>query len=66
MKEDTIMKLNQNECTVEAATGGGFFAYYKDNLLCSAYGETPDEAFENLERVIDDFISDMYMVEEYV
>ena len=50
----------------EAAAGGGFFAYYKDNLLCSAYGETPDEAYENLERVIDDFISDMYMVEEYV
>ena len=44
------MKLNKNEYTVEAATGGGFFAYYRDNLLCSAYGETPDEAYENLER----------------
>ncbi|MCL1615151.1 hypothetical protein M3090_01860 [Bacteroides sp. ET71] len=60
------MKLNKNEYTVEAATGGGFFAYYRDNLLCSAYGETPDEAYENLERVLDDFVSDMYMVEEYV
>ena len=60
------MKLNKNEYTVEAATGGGFFAYYRDNLLCSAYGETPDEAYENLERVLDDFVSDMYMVEEYI
>lgn len=60
------MKLNKNEYTVEAAIGGGFFAYYRDNLLCSAYGETPDEAYENLERVLDDFVSDMYMVEEYV
>ena len=60
------MKLNKNEYTIEAATGGGFFAYYRDNLLCSAYGETPDEAYENLERVLDDFVSDMYMVEEYV
>lgn len=60
------MKLNKNEYTVEAATGGGFFAYYRGNLLCSAYGETPDEAYENLERVLDDFVSDMYMVEEYV
>ena len=60
------MKLNKNEYTVVAATGGGFFAYYRDNLLCSAYGETPDEAYENLERVLDDFVSDMYMVEEYV
>ena len=60
------MKLNKNEYTVEAATGGGFFAYYRDNLLCSAYGETPDEAYENLERVLDDFVSDMYRVEAYV
>ncbi len=52
--------------TVEAAKGGGFFAYYMDNLLCSAYGETPDEARSNLERVVEDFVSDMYMVEEYV
>mgnify|MGYP001067502354 FL=1 len=47
-------------------TGGGFFAYYMNNLLCSAYGETPDEACENLERVVDDFVSDMFMVEEYI
>lgn len=60
------MKLNKNDYTVEAARGGGFFAYYRDNLLCSAYGETPDEAFENLEHVLDEFIGDMYMVEEYV
>ena len=60
------MELTKNDYTLEAAAGGGFFAYYKDNLLCSAYGETPDEAYKNLERVIDDFISDMYMVEEYV
>ena len=60
------MELTKNDYTLEAAAGGGFFAYYKDNLLCSAYGETPDEAYENLELVIDDFISDMYMVEEYV
>ena len=46
------MKLNKNEYTVEAATGGGFFAYYRDNLLCSAYGETPDEAYENLIMVL--------------
>lgn len=32
--------------TVEVAEGGGFLAYYMDNLLCSAYGETPEEACE--------------------
>ncbi len=60
------MKLNPNDYTVEAAAGGGYFAYYMDNLLCSAYGETPDEASGNLERIVDDFVSDMFMVEEYV
>lgn len=60
------MKLNPNDYTVEAVAGGGFFAYYMDNLLCGAYGETADEACENLERTVEDFISDMYMVEEYV
>ena len=33
-----------------------------NNVLCSAYGETPDEACENLEPIVDDFVSDMYMV----
>lgn len=56
----------QKDYTVEVAEGGGFLAYYMDNLLCSAYGETPEDACENLERVVEDFISDMYMVEEYV
>ena len=56
------MKLNRNDYTVEAAAGGGFYAYFMNNVLCSAYGETPDEACENLEQIVDDFVSDMYMV----
>ena len=60
------MKLNRNDYTVEAAAGGGFYAYFMNNVLCSAYGETPDEACENLEQIVDDFVSDMYMVEEFV
>ncbi len=60
------MKLNPNDYTIEAAAGGGFFAYYMNNLLCGAYGETADEAYENLENIVDDFVSEMYMVEEYV
>ena len=57
------MKLNRNDYTVEAAAGGGFYAYFMNNVLCSAYGETPDEACENLEQIVDDFVSDMYMVD---
>lgn len=65
-KEDSNMKLNPNDYKVEAAANGGFFAYYMNNLLCSAYGETVDEACENLENIVEDFVSEMYMVEEYV
>ena len=50
------MKLNRNDYTVEAAAGGGFYAYFMNNVLCSAYGETPDEACENLEQIVDDFV----------
>lgn len=65
-KGDPNMRLNRNDCTVEAVTGGGFYAYFMNNILCSAYGETPDEACENLEQIVDDFVSYMYMVEEFV
>lgn len=60
------MKLNPKDCIVEAAPGGGFYAYFMNNVLCSAFGDNPDEAFNNLELVVEDFISDMYMVEEFV
>jgi len=43
-----------------------FTLIFMNNVLCSAYGETPDEACENLEQIVDDFVSDMYMVEEFV
>lgn len=46
------MKLNRNDYTVEAAAGGGFYAYFMNNVLCSAYGETPDEACEIWNRLL--------------
>ena len=60
------MCIRDSDYTVEAAAGGGFYAYFMNNVLCRAYGETPDEACENLEQLVDDFVSDMYMVEEFV
>ncbi len=60
------MDMNNNDYTVEAAAGGGFYAYFINNLLCSAYGETAEEARNNLEQLVEDFVSDMYMVEEFV
>lgn len=59
------MKLNRNEYILEAAADG-FYAYIINNALCSAYGDTPEEACENLEQVVDDLVSDMYMVDDFV
>lgn len=59
------MKLKGNEYTVEAATDGGFYAYVISNTLCSAYGDSPEEAYENLEQVVDDLVSDMYMIDDF-
>ena len=60
------MKLNRNDYAIEATTDGGYYAYLKSNIMYSAYGETPDEACENLGNIVDDFVTDMYMVEEFV
>lgn len=60
------METEMKNYKVEAATGGGFYAYCIDNLLCSAYGETPDEACENLIQAMEDAMSDMYMVEDFL
>lgn len=59
------MKLNGNEYTVEAATGGVFYAYVVSNTLCSAYGESPEEAYENLEQVVDDWFGEMYLIDDF-
>ena len=59
-------KLNMKDYKVEAAAGGGFYAYCINDLLCSAYGETPDEAYDNLILAMEDMMCDMYMVEEYL
>ena len=50
------MKLNRNDYAIEATTDGGYYAYLKSNIMCSAYGETPDEACENLANIVDDFV----------
>lgn len=60
------MNLSRSDYAVERSADGSFYAYLKSNILCTAYGETPDEACENLNDLIEDFVSDMYMVEEFI
>ena len=35
------------------------------NTLCSAYGESPEEAYENLEQVVDDWFGEMYLIDDF-
>lgn len=60
------MTISSNDCTVVAAADGGFYAYFMNSMLCYAYGNTPDEACENLSQAVDDCTSDMFMVEEFI
>ena len=60
------MKLNNDDYTVVAAANGGFYACFMDSTLCCAFGNTPDEACANLEQTVDEYIGEMFMVEEYI
>lgn len=60
------MTLDRNDYVIESTTDGGYYAYVLNNMQCSAYGDTPDEALENLANNYDEFINEMYLVEEFV
>ncbi len=64
------MELGKDDYIIEATTDGEFYAYLRNNSVCFAYGESADEACENLADIAEDYISDVYngtyMVEEFV
>ena len=60
------MKLRKKDYVLERTTDGGYFAYLSYNMQCSAYGDTPEEALEYLQEGINEYVSDMYLVEDYV
>ena len=64
------MVLSKNDYVIEATADGGFYAYLKNNVVCFAYGYSPEEACENLADIADGYIHDiysnMYMVEDFV
>ena len=42
------MKLNKTDYVLERASDGGYYAWLTVNMQCNAYGESPDEAIQNL------------------
>ena len=46
------MKLNRTDYVLERASDGGYYAWLTVNMQCNAYGESPEEAVQNLQNII--------------
>jgi predicted RNase H-like HicB family nuclease len=46
------MKLNRTDYVLERASDGGYYAWLTVNMQCNAYGESPEEAVQNLQVTI--------------
>jgi len=60
------MRLRKEDYVLEQTTDGGYFAYLSYNIYCNACGDTPEEALEYLQDIMNEYISDMYLVEDFV
>ena len=45
------MKLNRTDYVLESASDGGYYAWLTVNMHCNAYGESPEEAIQNLQNI---------------
>ena len=60
------MKLNRTDYVLERASDCGYYAWLTVNMQCNAYGESPEEAVQNLQNIMNEMIDEMYMVEEFI
>ena len=60
------MKLNKTDYVLERTSDGGYYAWLAVNIQCNAYGDSPEEAVNNLHQSMEDLIYDMYLVEEFI
>ena len=59
--------MNDVNYVIECLPDGEFYAYLLDYHQCCAYGETEEEAIENLQEVSCDFfneVNSMYSIDE--
>lgn len=60
------MKLDRKDYHLERTADGGFYAYLSYNMQCSAYGDTVEEVLNNLQTAMEEYLDDMYLVDNYV
>ncbi len=49
------MEINGSKYVVECTPDGAYYAYLSNHEQCFAYGETEEEALENLEDAAEEF-----------
>ena len=54
--------MNEINCVIESLPNGEFYAYLLEYNQCCAYGETENEAIENLREISYDFFSEINSV----
>ena len=54
------MKLNRTDYVLERASDGGYYVWLTVNMQCNAYGESPEEAVQNLQNIMNEMIDEMY------
>lgn len=60
------MRLDKKDYEIERASDGGYFAWMTINIQCNAYGDSPEEAVDNLQETMQDLMDEMYMVEDFL
>ena len=59
------MKLNRTDYVLERASDGGYYAWLTVNMQCNAYGDSPEEAVDNLQQTMEELINETYMMEDF-
>ena len=60
------MKLNKTDYVLERTSDCGYYAWLAVNIQCNAYGDSPEEAVNNLQQSMEDLLDEMYLVEEFI
>ena len=60
------MKLKRTDYILERTSDGGYYAWRVVNIQCIAHGDSPEEAVVILQQTMDEFLDEMYLVEEFI
>lgn len=60
------MRLTRTDYEIERTLEGGYYAWLTVNMHCNAYGESPEEAVNNLRQLMEETMEEMYLVEDFI